>query len=263
MANNRMMNELGEIIGIADVMFATTAANSNSPNSLNGSITINLGFAESGEMESEQAEVWGTPGIISVPNLPAKTNNNTDAAQAMYLKTTSQNIAFAFRDTRSQAIAGNINPGETCVYAPAGQARALFKADGTATLITTDDNTATGNNVEFTISPTGLYFKAPWGKITFDATGLHIANSTGARIDLNNIDAPGPLAAVVGNSCTITTSVFNANAGVVNLGPQTGASLPAIYGVVPVVAPGIPILAEGVGLSIVNACASTKVNIGI
>lgn len=263
MPNNQILNAIGEIIGIADILMAETAANSNSPNQLNGSVTLNLGVAESGEMQSSQAELWGAPGIISVPALPASTANNTDAAQALYFNRNSQNIVFAVRDTRTQLQAGNINPGETCVYSPVGQGRCLIKADGSVTLVTTDDNTPNGNNIAFTISKDGLFFKAPFGKMTFDATGFHVANSSGARIDLAGTAAPGPLAAVVGNSVTITTGSFTVNSGSINLGPTTGVNMPAVYGVVPVVAPGIPILGAGVGAVVVAAAASTHVFIAV
>lgn len=262
MPNNEILNAIGQIIGVADVLFAETAANANSPNAVNGSVTVNLGYAESGELQSSQAEVWGVTGILSVPALPEKTANNTDAAQCLYYNRSGQNIAFAFRDTRSQAQAGNINPGETCIYSPIGAGRALFKVDGSVTLVTTSDNTAEGDNLTFTLSPTGVYFKAPFGKMTFDATGFHVANSTGARIDLMSAAAPGPLAALVGNSINITTSSFTVNSGSINLGPQTGINLPAVYGVTPVVSPGIPILGAGVGAVVVAACASTHVFIG-
>lgn len=260
MPNNQILNAIGEIIGVADVLFAETAANNNSPSQLNGSVTVNLGFAESGELQSSQAEVWGTPGIVSVPALPVKTANNTDAAQCLYFSRNDQNIAFAFRDTRSQAQAGNINPGETCIYAQTGQGRVLLKNDNSVTLVTSD---ADGNNMEMTLSPTGWYYKAPFGKITFDATGFHVSNATGGRIDLNATAAPGPLAAVVGSSVTITTGSFTVNSGSIMLGPTTGVNLPAVYGVLPVAAPGIPILGAGVGLVTVAAAASTHVFIAV
>lgn len=260
MANNRIQNAIGEIIGIADILMAETAANANTPNQLKGSITVNLGSAESGEMQSAEAEVWGSPGIISVPALPDKTANNTDSAQCLYFSRNNQNIVFAVRDTRTMSRAGNITPGETCVYAPNGKGRVLLKKNDAVTLVTED---ADGGNITFTISPTGMYFKSPFGKMTFDATGFHVANATGARIDLSAIGAPGPLASVIGSSCTIAASSVSINSGTINLGPSMGAFLPAIYGVTPVVSPGIPVLGAGVGMVVVAACSSTHVNVGI
>lgn len=260
MVNNRILNMMGEVIGIADVMFATTAANSNSPNQLNGSITLNLGVAESGEMQSQQAELWSVPGIISVPVLPTQATNNTDAAQVLYYNHPDQNIAFAMRDTRSQSIAGNINPGETCVYAPGGQARVLLKNDGTINMVTTSDNTPNGTNMQFSFGPAGWYVVMPWGKLSFDQAGFRVSNSSGASFNLMSTSDP-----TTGNAIMMSAGSCTINSGMIVLGTPvtTSVPLPVVYGVIPVAAPGIPILGEGVGTVVVNAAASTSVFVGI
>lgn len=250
MANNQLMNEIGEIIGIADILFAETAANSNSPNSLNGSITVNLGFAESGEMQSSQAEVWGTPGIISVPALPASVNNNTDAAQALYYNRNDQCIVFATRDTRTQFLAGNINPGETCVYSPVGQGRLLCKADNSVSLITTDDGTSTGNIISAGVSETGFKVVTPWGTLTLDNTGLNITLSSGASF---NMGGTADLASG-GSAATISAGNITLN-GTCNLGQAP--YLPAVASIIPLATPGVPILGSGVGEVVVAAIASS------
>lgn len=260
MANNELLNQIGEIINIADVLMAESAASSNSPNQLNGSITLTLGYAESGEILSQRAELWGTPGIISVPALPAQATNNIDSAQALFYNRNGQNVVFAVRDTRSQSNAGNINPGETCVFATVGQARAICKNDGSVTLMTTDNNAANGNNITLSISPTGFYFKSPFGKITFDATGFHVANNSGARIDLMGTSDP-----TTGSSVVITGGTTTISSSMIMLGTpiNTALPLPVVYGVIPVTSPGIPITGSGVGEVVMAAAASTSVFVGI
>lgn len=257
MANNRLMNMTGEIIGIADILFADTAANSNTPNQANGSVTLNLGFAESGEGQSQQAELWNSPGIISVPALPTAANNNSDAAQGLYYNHSDQNIIFAVRDTRSQAIAKNINPGETCVYAPGSQASVLLKNDGTATLSTTDDNTATGNSLKVSVGPAGIQLITPWATLVLDQTGIHANTSSGAKLDMNGTAD----VTTGGNAVMISCGVFTANSSSINLGPITGVFLPAIVSdIVPAIV-GVPILGAGVGTVVIAAAASPVVNI--
>jgi hypothetical protein len=247
--NNQILNMLGEIIGVSDIMFATTAANSNTPNQLNGSVTLNLGIAESGEMFSGQAELWSPSGILSVPMLPASANNNVDAAQALYFNVNDQKVVFATRDTRAQGQAGNINAGETVVYAPGSNASTLYKNDGSITHMTTSAADST-QNVYLKISPAGLQFVAPWGNITFDATGFHINTISGAAFDLGGVSLPGPLATLAGNYATITASNTTISSPFINIGDGTNP---------PFISSALPIT---IGSSTSLSLAAPLLNIG-
>lgn len=226
----------------------------------NNSVLAQVGDVQNEDVEDYQVQWMQHSGFCS---LPPNAVPNGKAAEGVMITETNRSVIFASRDVSSQNNYGNLNPGESCIYAAGpngtGQARVMCKGDGSITLYTTDDNTPTGKGISLTLSPTGLSFQSPFITATWDATGHHVFNNTGARIDLFSTSVPGPLSAVMGSGVSITGSSFSANCGSVMLGPSAGISLPALYGVLPVVAPGIPIMGQGVGDVIVDASASTCV----
>lgn len=230
----------------------------------NNSVLAQVGDVQNEDVEDYQCQWVQQSGFCSLP--PNAVPNGT-SSEGIMLKTSYNSYVFASRDFASQANYGQLAPGESCMYAagPDGsaQARMMCKADGSVTMYTTDDNTINGNAIYIRVSPKGFEFKAPFGRMTFDSTGFHVANASGARMDLAGTAAPPPLDTVIGSSITFTAPSFNVNSGSIMLGPQTGVNLPAVYGVVPVAAPGVPILGTGVGLVTVAAAASTSVFIGV
>ncbi len=170
-------------------------------------------------------------------------------------------------------MSGNLKDGETALYAAgpdgAGQAAVLLKADGSLTLFTTDDNTASGNGVSFKVAPDKMQFIAPWGSLTFDATGLHIKTNTGARFDLGAISAPPPLDALVPSYCKITAGTVSINgklatsidSPMISLGVAGPLPLaPLMVSLIPAAAPLLP--AVGV-LGPLTMAASTKILVAV
>lgn len=201
-------------------------------------ILCQLGDAIGQTADSDAAELWQQPGLWSLPAAPTQ---GKASCQAIRLKRGDRDIIFATRDLRSSSIYGNLKPGETCVGASdaASQARALFKLDGSASLITTDDNTPTGNSVFLRLSPTAFQVVAPWGTIIFDATGFHVKTASGARLDLGGIfGLPAPFNALT-SYAKLSAGTVKCDGTQVLLGPDlpTTAYLPAAYGPDPAPAP--------------------------
>lgn len=222
------------LIQIADVMSVETAASTGTSSAANGSTVITIGSAESGEIFSTNTELWHPAGIVSIPALPNAVNNNVDCSQVMYLERSDDCIAFATRDTRTELLGGNINPGETVIY-NSTTARVALKSDDSITMMCmSSDGT---NKVSFGINPTSLFFMAPWGRMVFDATGFHLATISGAQLDMGALNFPGlsSLASFV----NLNAGQISMSAPIVNLGLGLTGFFPLV---IPLMVPGMPLV---------------------
>lgn len=216
--------------------------------------SVNKGGAASspGTADSSNAEWWQTVGLASRPSNPV---GGASACQAVAIRQNDREIVIASRDTRTNSIYGNLAPGETCLFAAGAdgksQGRIMIKDEGSVTLMTTDDNTATGNATFFRIHPTkGMMFVAQWGSFTFDQTGFHVKHAAGFGIDGGAIGGmPAPFSAL--------SSYVKIHAGTAKLdAPQTylGSGLigysPVAWGLAtnPLTMPMIPICPVGFGV---------------
>lgn len=156
-----------EYLTVCDVIGVNTNQQSgDTPNS----ITLNLGVAYTGESYTQDALMFQPAGFTSIPlgpgtvdqstsNLSGSNTSQTSAQAVSYIRN-DQYITLGFRDVRNQFTPGNLNPGETAVYASGSQARTTYKNDGSLTHLTL---TPDGQGVYLRLSPTALTFVAPWG----------------------------------------------------------------------------------------------------
>lgn len=248
-----------EYITLADIL--GTQGSEESGNSVN-SITLNLGVAYSGETVTSNALLFTPPGLTSIPLGPGSidsngnfvgSNTSQEAAQAVAYVRNDQWIVLGTRDTRTQFTPGNLQPGETAVYATGSPAQTIHKLDGSVTMATiaSSDNTS---QVYLSVSPTALTFMAPWGRLVFDATGFHVATATGAQFDLSGIAAPGPLSSV-STFANINAAIINMNGSSVNLGLPTAGYFQAVISPVP--AP------SGTPLPPFSTTVSTSINLAL
>jgi hypothetical protein len=255
-----------DYITIADVVgigtYTTTSGNTTN------SITINLGSSFNSETVTSDALLFQPAGLMAIPpacgtydsngNFTAGTSSATSAQAVAYIRN-DQWIILGLRDTRTQNQVGNAQPGDVVLYALQGQARCALKSDGSVNLITTTTNDATGQVIQLSLTPTGLYFNAPWGKIAFDAAGFRVSTSSGASINAYGSSNP-----TSGNGVTISGGSVSLQSSMVLLGTSANiAPFPVVYGLLPATAPGIPILGEGVGVVTVNASSATGVFVGV
>lgn len=119
----------------------------------------------------------------------------------------------------------NIAPGNKFLSASEGAASIGVNKNGAIVLHTTADNTAEGASVYLRLDPTKFEIRAPWGKIVFDVSGLHMVTASGARFDLGAINIPGlsdllpaEVLASFTTYCTISAGKVQLDAGAVLLG---------------------------------------------
>jgi hypothetical protein len=208
----------------------------------NGTISAQVGDVVTDSVTGAKSEWWQHVGFAS---RPAVADAGEAACQAVKLNRGDRDVVIATRDLRGQTIYGNLKDGETCVYAPGAQGRVSFKSDGSVTLYTTDDNTENGNGVYLKLAKDRLEFMSPWGKIIFDATGIHLLHTSGFRWDAGSCSVPGPLADVLPNYCRFETASFSVDAPLVMLGPSDGVFGAAVNTVTPV--PLTPVLCGAPG----------------
>jgi hypothetical protein len=197
-----------------------------------GTITAQLGDVTKGRADSTNTELWqGAAGICSRPALPTQ---GKASCQGIIVKKSDRDIIIATRDLRATAIYANLEPGATCLYATAGQAREVCKADGSVRQMTTDDNTETGNAVFAGVSsiwqspsgpqPGGEWrYYAPWGGAWQDPSGYHLRTWHGVKIDAGGVVLPAPLG-LSGSTYTLSADMVSLDAAMLSLGRNNGTA---------------------------------------
>lgn len=213
---------LNTIFAIVDLLTSIRDANTNTVLVQTGSVTEEYG-------DCDNAEYWGTIGVASRPAQPAA---KSSAAQGIAIRFGDRHRIIATRDVRGQEIYGNLDEGETCLYAGgpdgAGQARVYLRKDGSVAMVTTHDNTSDGNTVMRSCSPDpmqGFVDFSPWGSVKLNATGYHVMLASGARLDGSGMSAPG-VPAAIGSWWTLQAGKVGLKASIVNLGPLPATMFP-------------------------------------
>jgi hypothetical protein len=254
-------------ITLADVIGTT---GSGTPGNSINSIMLNLGVAPTGEAITADAMLFNPSGLLSIPLGPGTfdssgnftaSNTSPTATEAVAFVRNSQYIVLATRDTRTQFTPGNLKPGETSVYATGSAARTVYKLDGSVTTMTTTPDGS--SQVYFQVSPTAFTFMAPWGKMTFDATGLHFSTTSGATFDMGGLNFGGLPS--LSTYATINAGTISLPGSAVMLGqpnPVTGYS-PAVIPTLPLTAiPGTPLVVSSApGKDSVSVAASVYIGL--
>lgn len=191
-------------------------------------VTAQLGNAIKQGTESSGAEWVQHVGLCSRPGNPVA---GKASAQCVALKTSDRDVVVGSYDLRGMELYGNLKAGETCIYAVGedctAQGKILLKSNGAITIYTTDDNTADGVAVYFTVAPDGLSFTAPWGSLKFDATGFHVKHASGAEFRMGGIGGmPAPLDQIASYIRLVAGSV-SSEASVLAQGVGIGVELAA------------------------------------
>jgi hypothetical protein len=105
-----------------------------------------------------------------------------------------QALLMPMSDSRTVPGLPSLKKGETGLH---GHASNFFRnhEDGSCSISTTEDGTATGRSVFYKQGPAGYEWAAPWGRQRLDATGWHLqTRSGGCSIDMGGIGGmPAPL----------------------------------------------------------------------
>lgn len=213
--------------------------------SVTKTILLQLGDEVSGTSESGDVESWGPSGFWARPSKPTA---GQPSAQALVLKGSDRDACIGVRDTRCQSLYGSLNFGEFCLAAPGetatAQGRILGKADGSVTIYTTDDNTASGLSSAIYNGPDKIQISNKYGAFIIDASGITLRTANGVILTLGSILGLPVLIAGVPNpgpgQLTLVTGTFSGQwdtgflgklaTPVTNLhyGPVPVASLPSV-----------------------------------
>ena len=187
-----------------------------STNNLTDSILYRMGSAHSNEVYNDNAIVFRSPGLVSLPvstgtfnsaGVFTSTNSSDTCSQALVLENNSHWYGLGTRDTRNQPLLTATNTGETRLFAEGnpsnsiyldingncwitsnhviqqptqGTAITLTKQDGSVSLLTTDNNKSGGVTEGLTISPSsnggGISLVNQYGFILIDASGVTLSN---------------------------------------------------------------------------------------
>lgn len=242
------MSSLTEALQLGIDILSTALG--ETPDSPTGAPVAQTGDVLKQTVDTDNVELWQQSGFWSRPARPVA---GKSACQGLIIRQGSRDVCFATRDVRTTPIFGNLNDGETVVFAVGpdgtGQARTIYKFDGSITHLTTDDNTASGNNIYLRIHPTqGLQFVAPWGTLTFDQAGFRVLHSSGASFQMG---ASGGLPiSSLSSFIYLTAAQVKAEGGMTLLGTSDEGYSPVAWGLAenPLTMPSVPIAPEGYGI---------------
>ena len=197
-----------------------------------GVILVQIGNATDSTADSDAAELWGPPGYYGIPAAPTQ---GQPSCQAINLKDTNHDVIVATRDTRDSSIYGNLKAGERCIANGfPNQGSLLIKSDGSVSIATTDDNTATGNSVFTRVSPVEHRFFSPWGSELHDQTGWHLRTWHGTKIDAGGLGLPSALSSLgLQSYVTVTADIIHLDAAMLSLGRNTGGTSSPVVQAVP------------------------------
>lgn len=137
--------------------------------------------------------------------------------------------------------------GEAIFYGPKANF-ARCHADGSISMLTTDDGTVTGQSIFCKVSPDGFAWVAPWGKMTFDATGFHVITVSGASLHMGGLSCPAPLSAL-SSYAKLSAQMVQVEGSAVSMGATAGAPEP----IAKATATNLALDALSAALSAVNA----------
>lgn len=155
-------------------------------------------------VDADNVEWWQQVGFASRPSKPTK---GKAAAQGLGIRRGDYDICFASQDVRCLAIYGELDHGETCIFAAGSdgtaQGRILLKKDGSVGIYALQGNAAGGASVTIQVLPSGVINLAgPFGGISIADGKTTMLSSAGAGVQL---DANG--VTMIGQTITANGSV--------------------------------------------------------
>lgn len=204
-----------------------------------------------GQVDADNVEWWQHVGFASRPAKPVK---GKEAAQALVVRTGTIDAAIASQDLRSLPVYGELDHGETCLYAGGvdgkAQGRVLLKKDGSVNIFTKSGNTSGGNGMGIFVNPDGSISIASHngaavlietdgslklfngsGGIQIKADGsVNVASSGKLQVSGASVTLGGPAAQPIALALPTTTALT-----------AIAASLAAIYAVVNGNTPATPV----------------------
>jgi hypothetical protein len=168
-----------------------------------GSAIVQLGININGESMGVTSNLLHPPGFYSLP--VAGTMGVGSGYKTLSLVNNNEYFSLGGRDYTNQQKVGNVKPGESMVFSPAGQGIALFKADSSIAIMTKLGGSTTGGNLGLFIDEMDNIQLVTQGKsfITIDGAGGSAAIGTSAGAI--TIDKTGNIIANAGSGNALIT----------------------------------------------------------
>lgn len=197
-------------------------------------IVAQLGSVEEETTDADNVEWWQHVGFASRPPKP---DPKKKAAQAVTIAGGDRDVVIASQDLRGLELYGNLDHGETCLYAagPDGlaQARVLLKKDGSINIFTKKGNAASGTGMGLFVNPDGSVTI-----VSHNGAAMMIGSDGSLKIFNGN----GALQIDAGGAVKISGSKVSISAPAIILGGTVpGAVITSIdmLALIPIIASGI------------------------
>ena len=182
-----MGENVDRLFSVCDVLNTTRDAN--------GRIKYQVGDVKNAVVDTDDVSAMQQPGFASRPSSPTA---GKAACQSLVFHRGSRDIIVASTDARCAAIAGTLGPGESCAFAGGvdgkGQARTLWKGDGSVNHYTRVGNSPTGagmlmqldaaNNAARVLQGLGYGMIADASGVTITASNAAVTLKAGGAISI-------------------------------------------------------------------------------
>jgi len=158
-------------------------------------VLLQIGNVAGEVAEGDNVEQIQHNGFVSRPPNPEA---GKKASQAFIIRRGDHDVSIAEQDLRGLELAGELGPGETCVYAAGadgkGQARLLLKGNGAIAMYALEGNEPGGASVTVQCLPSGeINIAGPFGGMQVKDGKLTImsGSSAGVQLDANGVSLLG------------------------------------------------------------------------
>lgn len=180
------------------------------------SSVVTAAVRDAGQVDGQtgrDVEVWGTAPVVYVPAPPSKDGK----CQALSTIVGGTKVIVATRDTRAAAAVGDLPPGAAAFCCPTGKNAAVFKPDGSISLL----QQGTDADALISIEADGaIILRNKWGQVQLDKDGFSVMLTTGECFSLS-----AALAQILAPVVTLESGVTKLSASAA--APLTAASLAA------------------------------------
>lgn len=158
-------------------------------------------------------EVWGLGCVVYVPAPP----DGKGKCQALATVVGGTKVIVATRDSRANDAVGELGPGDAAFCSPTGKNAAVFKADGSISLI---QQGASADALVAIEKDGAIILRNKWGQVQLDENGLSIMLTSGESLALTQ-----GLVQIAADVVTFESGITKLSTSAVT--PLTAASLAA------------------------------------
>lgn len=145
------------------------------------SSVVTAAVRDAGQVDGQtgrDVEVWGTAPVVYVPAPPS----DAGKCQALATIVGGTKVIVATRDTRAAAAVGDLPPGAAAFCCPTGKNAAVFKPDGSISLLQQGADADALIAIE---ADGAIILRNKWGQVQLDKDGLSMMLTTGENFSMS------------------------------------------------------------------------------